>query len=117
MPHLSETKLHSSRTLFKIKNIIGTSLIVSALCMSGCATVTGGPANKSAQANQFNAEADFVFKYLVAEVAGQRGDLATSSKVFYELAKTSQDASLAERAAKVAAYGNVPGMTVPAIKL
>ena len=117
MPHLSETKLYSNKTLFKIKNIIGTSLIASALCMSGCATVTGGSGNKSAQANQFNAEADFVFKYLVAEVAGQRGDLATSSKVFYELAKTSQDASLAERAAKVAAYGNVPGMTIPAIKL
>jgi len=117
MPRHSETKLHSNKTLFKVKNIIGTSLVVSALCMSGCATVTGEQASKAAQANQFNTETDFVFKYLVAEVAGQRGDLATSSKVFYELAKTSQDASLAERAAKVAAYGNVPGMTVPAIKL
>ena len=117
MPRHSETKPHSNKTLFKVKNIIGTSLVVSALCMSGCATVTGEQASKAAQVNQFNTETDFVFKYLVAEVAGQRGDLATSSKVFYELAKTSQDAGLAERAAKVAAYGNVPGMTVPAIKL
>ncbi len=117
MPRLSQTKRHLNKNLFKVKHIIGTSLIAGALCMSGCATVANGPANQAAQANPFNAEADFVFKYLVAEVAGQRGDLATSSKVFYELAKTSQDASLAERAAKVAAYGNVPGMTVTSIKL
>jgi predicted Zn-dependent protease len=117
LPRLSETKLHLNKNLFKVKNIISSSIIAGALCMSGCATVAGGSTSKTAQADQFNAETDFVFKYLVAEVAGQRGDLATSSKVFYELAKTSQDASLAERAAKVAAYGNVPGMTVPSIKL
>jgi len=79
--------------------------------------MTGYKTNKATQNNQYVAETDFVFKYLVAEISGQRGDLATSSKVFYELAKTSQDASLAERAAKVAAYGNVPGMTIPTIKL
>jgi tetratricopeptide (TPR) repeat protein len=117
MPRLPKTKLHSNNTSFKFKNIIGASLIASALCMSGCATVSGGDATNTAQVNQFDAETDFIFKYLVAEVAGQRGDLATSSKVFYELAKTSQDASLAERAAKVAAYGNVPGMTIPTVKL
>jgi tetratricopeptide (TPR) repeat protein len=79
--------------------------------------MTGSKTNKATQNNQYAAETDFVFKYLVAEISGQRGDLATSSKVFYELAKISQDAGLAERAAKVAAYGNVPGMTIPTIKL
>jgi tetratricopeptide (TPR) repeat protein len=79
--------------------------------------MTGKSANNATQTNRYDAETDFVFKYLVAEVAGQRGDLATSSKVFYELAQTSQDAGLAERAAKVASYGNVPGMTIPTIKL
>ncbi|MDI1310484.1 MAG: tetratricopeptide repeat protein [Methylotenera sp.] len=117
MPLLSKTKLQSNSNLFKVKNIIGTSLIAGALLISGCASVARGPGSQSAQSNPANAEADFVFKYLVAEIAGQRGDLATSSKVFYELAILSQDASLAERAAKVAAYGNVPGMTAPSIKL
>jgi len=117
MPRLSDTKRHSNKNLFKLKNIISTGLITGVLCMSSCTTVTGGPDNKMRQVNQLSAETDFVFKYLVAEVSGQRGDLATSSKVFYELAKTSRNASLAERAAKVAAYGNVPSMTIPSIKL
>jgi tetratricopeptide (TPR) repeat protein len=117
MNRLFQTNSHINKTLLNFKNLIGTSLLASALCLSGCATMTGSNANKAAQNNQYDAETDFVFKYLVAEVAGQRGDLVTSSKVFYELAKTSQDASLAERAAKVAAYGNVPGMTIPTIKL
>jgi tetratricopeptide (TPR) repeat protein len=62
-------------------------------------------------------EAEFVFKYLVAEVAGQRGELAKSSAIFYDLAQSTRDSSLAERAAKTAAYGNVPDLTIPSIKL
>jgi tetratricopeptide (TPR) repeat protein len=66
-------------------------------------------------ANELNA--DFVYKYLVGEVAGQRGDLATSSSIFFDLARKEQDPRLAERAAKVAAYGNVSSLTIPAVKL
>jgi tetratricopeptide (TPR) repeat protein len=117
MNRLFQTNLHTNKTLFNVKNFIGTGLLAGALCLNGCATMTGASANNETQTNQYDAETDFVFKYLVAEVAGQRGDLATSSKVFYELAKTTQDAGLAERAAKVAAYGNLPGMTIPTIKL
>ncbi len=117
MPLLFQTKVHKSNTLFKLNNLVRASLLISTLCVSGCATTMGSDVNKAPQANQYNAEADFVFKYLVAEVAGQRGDLATSSKIFYDLAKTSQDAGLAERAAKTAAYGNVQGMTIPTIQL
>lgn len=117
MNRLFQTNLHTKKNLLNFKNLIGTSLLVSVLLLSGCVTMPGANTNKALQSNQYDAETDFVFKYLVAEVAGQRGDLATSSKVFYELAKTSQNADLAERAAKVAAYGNVPGMTIPTIKL
>ena len=49
---------------------------------------------------------EFIFKYLVGEVAGQRGDIALASSVFYELAKSSRDPRLAERAARAAVYGN-----------
>ena len=123
MTRPTQHKRQINNGLFAIKALIGSSLIASVLFTSGCATSTSIKVNKAPQANlnnqnsQYNSEAEFIFKYLVAEVAGQRGDLATSSQLFYELAKTSQDANLAERAAKVAAYGRVPGVTVPAIQL
>lgn len=65
--------------------------------------------------NELNA--DFVYRYLVAEVAAQRGDLSTSSSIFYELAKREQDPRLAERAAKIAAFGNIGSLTTPAVRL
>lgn len=69
------------------------------------------------QAHLEDAKKDFVFKYLVAEIVGQRGDLAASSEIFYELAKSTQDVGLAERAAKVATYANVPALVAPSIAL
>jgi tetratricopeptide (TPR) repeat protein len=108
---------HTNNVLFTLKNLIGTGLLASVLCVSGCATNSVTKSSANSIHTKLNTESDFVFKYLVAEIAGQRGDLTTSSKVFYELAKTSQDAGLAERAAKVAAYGNVPGMSIPTVKL
>ena len=112
-----QSNLNISKKIFNVKNLILTIFLANTLLINGCATNAAESYGKSAQVNKFNDETDFVFKYLVAEVAGQRGDLSTSSKVFYELASTTQDASLAERAAKIAAYGNVPGMTIPTIKL
>lgn len=53
---------------------------------------------------QTEANAEFVFKYLAAEIAGQRGELGVSTKLFFDLAKSSRDVRLAERAAKVAMY-------------
>ncbi|MDP3817389.1 MAG: tetratricopeptide repeat protein [Methylotenera sp.] len=112
-----------SYTPFRNTSLISACLLASALSLSSCAAVTGanatGKTSTSSQksSGQLNSEADFVYKYLAAEVAGQRGELATSSAIFYDLANTTKDASLAERAAKVAAYGNVPSLTIPAIKL
>jgi len=60
---------------------------------------------------------EFIYRYLVGEVAGQRGDISTSGAIFYDLAKSERDARLAERAAKIAAYGNITNLAVPAIKL
>ena len=95
------------------------------LGLAGCASNASKPqwAQTETQAVEANTEgnneltAEFVYKYLVGEVAGQRGDLATSSSIFYDLAKKEQDPRLAERAAKVAAYGNVSSLTIPAVKL
>jgi len=53
---------------------------------------------------QTEANAEFVFKYLAAEVAGQKGELGISTQLFYDLAKSTLDVRLAERAAKVAMF-------------
>ena len=102
--------------------LLQATFFAGVLTLSACAThptVATKPASlaQTTNANSGQLTAEVVYEYLVAEVAGQRGDLATSSAVFYNLAKSSRDASLAERAAKVAAYGKVPGLTAPAIRL
>ncbi|CAG0955612.1 hypothetical protein MTYP_00443 [Methylophilaceae bacterium] len=60
---------------------------------------------------------DFLYKYLVGEVAGQRGELGLASNLFLDLAKSSRDPRLAERAAKAAIFGNNPAVAVPAVEL
>jgi predicted Zn-dependent protease len=61
--------------------------------------------------------AEFVYKYLLGEIAGQRGELPLASQLFFDLAKQTRDARLAERAAKVAAYANQPAMALQAAAL
>jgi tetratricopeptide (TPR) repeat protein len=81
---------------------------------------TAAPVNESAAGNetaQGELSAEFVYKYLIAEVAGQRGDFATSGSIFYDLAKETGDPRLAERAARTAAYGQIGNLAIPAVKL
>jgi len=110
----------------KKSSFIFTSLVLICLSASGCATKsdikTGSGAHlKTAGATNTLTDngltAEFVYKYLVGEVAGQRGDFATSGSIFYDLARSERDPRLAERAAKIAAYGNVSSLTIPAVKL
>lgn len=63
------------------------------------------------------ANAEFVYKYLLGEVAGQRGDVILASQLFLDLAKQTRDARLAERAARTAAYANQPGLALQAATL
>ncbi|MCB5191504.1 tetratricopeptide repeat protein [Methylobacillus arboreus] len=49
---------------------------------------------------------EFVYKYLIGEIAGQRGQFDLASALFLDLAKLNQDSRLAERAAKTAVLGN-----------
>jgi tetratricopeptide (TPR) repeat protein len=97
--------------------LIATSLsllMASFISPALCAEETTAPANKIDQA-RVNIEA--MFRYLAAEVAGQRGELGISSRLFYDLAKSTKDPKLAERAAKVAIYSQNPGLAVEATKL
>lgn len=61
--------------------------------------------------------AEFIYKYLVGEVAGQRGDFETAGSVFFDLAKSTRDPRLAERAAKVAVFAKMGNLAVPAVRL
>lgn len=61
--------------------------------------------------------AEFVYKYLIGEIAGQRGDMALASNVMLDLAKSSRDPRLAERATRAALYGNQPQIALRAANL
>ncbi len=110
---------NASTAIAQTRLWLNRGLIASTLALSACAS-NGGYHSQPGQ-TKTNPEgavtAEFVYRYLIAEVAGQRGDLATSGTIFYELAKTTRNPGLAERAAKVSAYGNVGQLTMPAVKL
>lgn len=100
-------------------------LALSVITTSGCASGQLKPDNTATAADQVaqsdqadtSVRPEFIYRYLVGEVAGQRGDIGTSGAIFYDLARTERDARLAERAAKIAAFGNITNLAVPAIKL
>jgi len=71
----------------------------------------------AAPAMQTEVTSEFVFKYLVGEIAGQRGDLNLASTVFLDLAKSSRDPRMAERAAKVAVLANNPQLAKQSVSL
>ena len=60
---------------------------------------------------------EFVYKYLLGEVAGQRGDVVLASQLFLDLAKQTRDARLAERAARSAAFAQQPAIALQAATL
>jgi tetratricopeptide (TPR) repeat protein len=60
---------------------------------------------------------EFVYKYLLGEIAGQRGDVVLASQLFLDLAKQTRDARLAERAARSAAFANQPAIALQAATL
>jgi len=72
-------------------------------------------AKASAPTNELTSE--IVYDYLLAEIAAQRGELGLSSHLFYTLAKSTRDPSLAERAAKAAAVSNQGNLALEATKL
>lgn len=87
-------------------------LRVSALAAALTAASLAMPAKADAELS-----ADFVYKYLVGEVAGQRGETSLASQLFYDLARTSRDPRLAERAARAAAYGHQQQLAIRAAML
>lgn len=65
---------------------LSACILACSLLLNGCATgigiKTANKTNNTPKAIESRLTAEFVYKYLVAEIAGQRGDLATSGSIF-----------------------------------
>ena len=100
----------SMRQLFTLTAFAAGMALINPVAQSADSSST--PATEDASLTP-----DFIYKYLVGEVAGQRGELGLASNLFLDLAKSSRDARLAERATKAAIYGNNPAVAVQAVSL
>ena len=58
-----------------------------------------------------------LYEYLVAEIAGQRGDLKLASEAYLDLAKTTRDPRLAKRATEISVYARQTQAAEAASKL
>lgn len=65
--------------------------------------------------NQLNQ--DLLFKFLVSEIAAQRGNLQLSAQGYLEMAKATRDPRLAKRATEIAAYGRFQNLALDAARL
>lgn len=55
---------------------------------------------------------DILFKLLVGEVAGQRGEIGLAAEAYAELAKTTRDPRVAKRATEAAMYAQNPELAI-----
>ncbi len=55
---------------------------------------------------------DILFKLLVGEVAGQRGEIGLAAEAYADLAKTTRDPRVAKRATEAAMYAQNPEMAI-----
>lgn len=91
--------------------------LIIALTLALASVAAHADSAKQAAKDTSGLSAEFVYKYLVGEIAGQRGELGLASSVLLDLAKSSHDASLAERATRAALYGNQPQIALRAANL
>jgi len=103
----------------QIKKIVACLLIALAgvNSIAAHAETKAVPATLTPAPTITNANAEFVYKYLLGEIAGQRGEVTLASQLFLDLAKQTRDPRLAERAARAAAYANQPSVTLQAATL
>ena len=62
-------------------------------------------------------DSDLLYKFLLAEIAGQRGNYQIAAQAYLEMAKTTRDPRIARRATEVALYGRYTDLAVEAAKL
>ncbi|GBG15564.1 uncharacterized protein NMK_3175 [Novimethylophilus kurashikiensis] len=104
------------RKLFYVPLITLTLALGSTGVLADNAKQTAAP--KTVATNSTSGlTAEFVYKYLLGEIAGQRGELGLAGAVMLDLAKSTRDPRLAERATRAALYGNQQAMALRAASL
>jgi tetratricopeptide (TPR) repeat protein len=73
------------------------------------------PMKGTLPANELNQE--LLFKFLLSEIAGQRGNLQLAAQGYLEMAKSTRDPRLAKRATEIAAYGRFPNLALDSARL
>lgn len=58
-----------------------------------------------------------VYEFLLAEIAGARGQLGVSARLYLDLARATRDPRIARRATEIAMYSRNPGMASDAARL
>jgi tetratricopeptide (TPR) repeat protein len=109
--------------------------LAAALAIAGCATPTppagqaedppAKPAttaevpDRTPRAELPNQELtrELLYEFLIAEVAGQRGNTTLSAQAYVDLAKRTRDPRVAERATEMALYARMPEAAVEAAKV
>lgn len=60
---------------------------------------------------------ELLFKFLLSEIAGQRGNLQLAAQGYLEMAKSTRDPRLARRATEIASYGRLQNTALEASRL
>lgn len=102
----------SSRFKFKPTALRRTTL---ALWLALMATPAWSASNSTPTITTPTAE--FVYKYLLGEVAAQRGDFVLAGQLFLDLAKQTRNPLLAERATQAATIARTPQLALPSAEL
>lgn len=71
---------------------------------------------KSAPADS-GLDQDLFYKFLIAEIAGQRGDIALATRTYFELARGTRDPRVARRATEVALYAKDDAVALQTAKI
>lgn len=58
-----------------------------------------------------------LYRFLLAEIAGQRGDWAASATLYRDLARETRDPRIARRATEIAMHGRLPDLALEAARL
>ena len=62
-------------------------------------------------------DSDLLYKFLLAEIAAQRGDFQVAAKAYFEMAKKTGDPRVARRATELALYGRNNDLALEAARL
>jgi tetratricopeptide (TPR) repeat protein len=86
-----------------MKNKLLLIPVLVAFSLAALPLAAGAESSKNT-GTESSLSAEVMYKFLVAEIAGQRGDIASASAITYDLAKSTRDPRLADRATREALY-------------